>query len=63
MCGPTLYSRRRDFQDFFPSTFPVTMTSFDASLGYKNSSKRNLSRNGHGYIFLEVLWRRLAFYS
>jgi hypothetical protein len=31
------------------------MTSFDASLGYKKSWRRNLSRNGNGCIFLEAL--------
>jgi hypothetical protein len=34
------------------SNFPATMTSFDASLGYNGSSRRNSSRNGNYRVFL-----------
>jgi hypothetical protein len=55
MCDPTLYSRRGDYRGSLISKFPAITTSFDASLGYKKSSRRNLSRNGNGHIFLEAL--------
>jgi hypothetical protein len=37
------------------SNFPATTTSFDASLGYNGSSRRNLYRNGNSGVFLKVL--------
>jgi hypothetical protein len=63
ICGSTLYSRRRNYQDSPLSPFPAKTISFDASLGYKNSSRRNLASYGNGCIFLEEIWRRLASYS
>jgi hypothetical protein len=55
MSDPTQYSRRGYFQDSSLSKFPLITTSFDASLGYNESSRRNLSKNGSSHIFLEML--------
>jgi hypothetical protein len=60
---PTLYSRRGGYLDMFSSTFPSTMTSFNASLGYKKFWRRNLSRSGNNCVFLKILSKEHASHS
>jgi hypothetical protein len=63
MSDPILYLKRGNFQDISLSTLLATTKSFNASSGCKNTSRRNLSRNGDEYIFLKTLLEEHASYS